>query len=307
MKQVRGIEFHAGSREERLPDFAPDFPYIASRAELDCYPERLVPWHWHRAVELFYMESGALEYSTPQGTALFPAGSGGFVNTGVLHMTRPVGRAGENVQLVHLFDPSLIAGEPGSRIGQKYVLPLTAAPQVELIALSPADPAQAALLADIRAAFSLSEAADGCELRLRSALSEIWLGLLEQARPQLEQPARPGCSSEKIKALLVYIHEHYAEKISVTELAASAYLSERACFRLFRDCLHTTPAAYIQSYRLQMACEMLARSSESLTEVGRACGLGSSSYFGKLFREAMGCTPSEYRRKWQDGDKTGQE
>lgn len=65
MKLIRGIEFCAGSREERLPDFDPDFPYIASRAEMDFYPERFVPWHWHRAVELFYMESGSLEYSTP--------------------------------------------------------------------------------------------------------------------------------------------------------------------------------------------------------------------------------------------------
>ena len=30
MKRIRGIEFHAGSREELLPGFAPDFPYIAS-------------------------------------------------------------------------------------------------------------------------------------------------------------------------------------------------------------------------------------------------------------------------------------
>ena len=52
--------------------------------------------------------------------------------------------------------------------------------------------------------------------------------------------------------------------------------------------------------RLQAACQMLARSELSLTEIGRASGLGSSSYFGKLFREAMGCTPSEFRRSWQD-------
>lgn len=77
MKLIRGIEFCAGSREERLPDFAPDFPYIASRAEMDFYPERFVPWHWHSAVEVFYMESGSLEYSTPQGKAVFPQGSGG--------------------------------------------------------------------------------------------------------------------------------------------------------------------------------------------------------------------------------------
>ena len=59
--------------------------------------------------------------------------------------------------------------------------------------------------------------------------------------------------------------------------------------------------------RLQAACQMLARSEMSLTEIGRASGLGSGSYFGKLFREAMGCTPSEYRRGWQDPAKSGQD
>ena len=75
MKLIRGIEFCAGSREERLPDFAPDFPYIASRVEMDFYPERFVPWHWHSAVELFYMESGSLEYSPP-GEGRVPPGVG---------------------------------------------------------------------------------------------------------------------------------------------------------------------------------------------------------------------------------------
>ena len=47
--------------------FSADFPYIATRAELDKYTEPFVPWHWHSSVELFYMESGALEYTTPNG------------------------------------------------------------------------------------------------------------------------------------------------------------------------------------------------------------------------------------------------
>ena len=58
LKTISSIEIHAGSREELLPDFAPDFPYIASHAE---FVGRFVPWHWHKAVELFYMQSGALE------------------------------------------------------------------------------------------------------------------------------------------------------------------------------------------------------------------------------------------------------
>lgn len=41
-------------------------PYIVSRAELDKYIERYVLWHWHKTVELFYMENGNIEYDTPE-------------------------------------------------------------------------------------------------------------------------------------------------------------------------------------------------------------------------------------------------
>ena len=300
MRQVRGIEFEAGSREEKLPGFDPGFPYIATRAELDSYPGRAVPWHWHRAVELFYMESGTLEYSTPQGQAVFPPGTGGFVNAGVLHATRVASRAGESIQLVHLFDPALVAGAPGGRIERKYVLPLTSAPQVELLALRPDVPQQARALALLRAAFDLREGESGYELRLRGALSSLWLELFGLAQPLLAQPAPTGGRDGRIKSLLAYIHEHYPEPVTVAQLAAAAYLSERACFRLFRDCLHMSPAEYLRSYRLQMACQMLAHSDAPVAEVARGCGLGDTSYFGRVFRAALGCTPTAYRQKWQD-------
>ena len=88
MKNIHSIEFYTGSKEELLPGFEKDFPYIASRAELDKYIGHYVPWHWHKTVELFYMESGSIEYDTPGGKLLFPAGSGGIVNSNVLHMTK---------------------------------------------------------------------------------------------------------------------------------------------------------------------------------------------------------------------------
>ena len=53
MKNIQSIEFYNGSKEELLPGFENDFPYIASRAELDKYVKHYVPWHWHKTVELF--------------------------------------------------------------------------------------------------------------------------------------------------------------------------------------------------------------------------------------------------------------
>ena len=154
------------------------------------------------------------------------------------------------------------------------------------------------------ALFDDTEEKEAYELRLRNILSEVWLGLAQLARPLLERPASPDRSSGQIKTMLAYIHEHYPEKITSADLAAAAYLSERGCYRLFRDCLHTTPAEYITGYRLQAACRMLVDSARPVAEVGWACGLGSSSHFGSVFRRAMGCTPTEYRRRWQDRDTT---
>lgn len=302
MKNIYSIEFYTGSKEELLPDFASDYPYITSRVDLDQHIGRYTPWHWHKAVELFYMESGSLEYHTPGGKLLFPAGSGGMVNSNVLHMTKAISQTEKNIQLLHIFDVSLLAGEQGSRIEQKYITPVAAAPQIEIIPLFPGNKTEEKVLQLIMEAFHFSNNEFGYEVKLREALSEIWLMLFQLSRPMREKKREHSKSNDKIKMMMIYIHEHYQEKISISELAAAAYLSERDCFRVFHDCLHMTPAEYIRAYRLQAACQMLAKGQEPVTVISHECGLGSSSYFGKVFREYAHCTPSEYRRKWQDCD-----
>ena len=116
IKLLEEINIRDESKEELLPGMAVDFPYLATRADLNRYMALGAPWHWHKAVELFYVESGCVEYTTPHGKRAFPAGSGGFVNANVLHMTCVTDGNLPNVQLLHLFDPVFLAGGHGSRI-----------------------------------------------------------------------------------------------------------------------------------------------------------------------------------------------
>lgn len=293
MKTVCSVEFKPGTKEELLPDFDTAFPYIATCSEKN--GGDVSPWHWHQAVELFYMDSGSLEYTTPSGHHVFPAGSAGFINTNIPHTARNSAGQEHSRQLLHLFDPLLIAGQQGSRIEEKYVLPLTTASQIELLPLDPGDPIQAEIIGLIRRSFRLSPVEPGYELSIRSALSEIWLRLLDTAAPLLRQKHRSSHNSEQIKLMMIYVHEHYGEKLSVTELAQAACISQRACFNLFQDLLHTTPMEYVKNYRLQTACKLLAMTRQSVGEIAAACGLGSSSYFSQTFRRQIGCTPLEYR------------
>lgn len=295
-------QFIEGSREELLPGYTKEFPHIHTCYIVDENMNQIVPWHWHNPVELFYIESGLLEYNTPNGQFMFPAGSGGLLNSNVLHSTRRCAGSGTNVQHLHIFDPALIAGQQGSRIGQKYVTPLVSRSQLEMIPLYPENEAHRPALDKLRESYTLDEKAYGYELRLRAALSEIWL-MLMSLMPEADAHRTTGFrSSDKLKTMMIHVHEHYAEKLSVAEIAASAYMSERECYRIFRDCLKQSPLEYLTSYRMQTARQLLESSDETITRVALACGFGSSSHFGKLFLERFGTTPLQYRRTWQDRD-----
>lgn len=293
MEQYCAVEFVPGTREELLPDFDSAFPHILNRTGFR--EGESAPWHWHQAVELVYVESGVLEYVTPSGSGMVPAGAGAFVNSNVLHMTRGCHTPGNRIHCVHLFDPALISGGAGSRMEEKYVLPLTTALQAELILLDPEDPAHGTALELLRRSLELDPSQTGYELRMRAILSEIWLEILETARPLLETPGRINIQSEQIKEMLLYIHSHYGEKLTVKDVAKAACISERACFDLFRKHLRTTPMEYINSFRLRCACSLLTQTEDSVTEISAACGM-NNSYFCQMFRESTGFTPMEYRR-----------
>lgn len=300
MRDIQSIQLFKDSNEEKLPGFSPDFPYIASKAILNRYTEQVVPWHWHRNVELFYIESGTLEYITPSGTWRFPAGSGGFLNSNILHSSKVISFECETVQLLHLFEPELLSGI--EQIDEKYIRPLTTAFNVEMIPLSPEIPVQAAILKKIRAAFDLDESAWGYEFMLRQQLTDIWIALLDIVPSLMKSTPCKNDADARLKAIMRYIHTHYSENITVDQLAKEARVSKRSCYRLFRENLRQSPLEYMTEYRLKKAYQQLTQTDIPLTQIAYNCGLGSSSYFGKLFKARYHYTPVQFRKDWHNSD-----
>ena len=300
------IELRPGGREEYLPGISEDFPYLFVLSEHDRYQGGAVPWHWHQELEVFYVLEGPVEYATPNTSLTLPTG---VVNANVLHMTRSTGDRPGGSLLIHEMRPSLIAA-PGSRVWQRYVEPLTSATSAELVCAAPGDAGWETLRDAMERSLETTERREeGWELRLRNELSELWLGLFELARPRLaEGPARmPSARDERLRAMLDFVGEHYPERIGVRDVAAAAFASERECHRTFREALGVTPAQYLRDYRIEQACRMLAHTTRPVAAVAELSGLGSASHFGQAFRAAMGCTPSEYRGRWQDSDTDGQQ
>lgn len=304
MDSYKSIEFKNNNKEQLLSEIKEDFPLMSSMVELDTYRSKSVPWHWHGEVEVFYVESGEVLYNTPQGEISFPKGSAGLVNSNILHSTKANGKNEETLQKIHIFDPSLISGSQGNKIYRDYVTPLTSS-QVKIVALFPDNIKENIIIEKIKNSFNL-DTEDFYELKIRNILSEIWCEIFLFTKEERKKIAENDKVSEKIKGMMVYIHNHYTEKMTVSQIAQAVYTSERDCYRTFREYLNTSPQEYLKSYRLQKACEMLRSSNINVGDIGYSCGLGSSSYFGKVFKEFMGSSPVEYRKSWQKSNIIGQ-
>ena len=99
----------------------------------------------------------------------------------------------------------------------------------------------------------------------------------------------------------IYIEE-FKELINSNTYSIKTLFEQNDTETINEEIRTVLSAEYLKTYRLQNACQLLAGTPEPVTFIGQACGLGSSSYFGKVFREFTGYTPLEYRRKWQDCD-----
>ena len=97
-----------------------------------------------------------------------------------------------------------------------------------------------------------------------------------------------------------YIESHYSEKLSNDQLARMAHMTVRTFQRVFQNCMYMTPTEYIKQVRLCSAAHLLKESDLTLTRIAHECGFADSSYFGRIFRRAMGITPVEYRKKTSD-------
>ena len=298
MIPVTGVTFRCGTEEELLPHFHPSFPCISTFLEFSKDEEHYYPWHWHKAVEIFYVEKGWLVHETPLGEITFPAGSGAIINANVLHSAKAYASDAGHRKLHHLFDPILIAGAAGSRIEENYVLPFLTANHIEIIPLMPDNPEHTEILKLIRLSFQIRSDQPGYELQIRNALTDIWLNMLHLVNPQLRKTHNIPKSSEILKQMLQHIHHHYGERLTVSDIAESAGISEYRCSNLFRKFLHTTPMDYLSDYRMRLAYQMLAQTEIPVTEISTGCGM-NHSYFTKVFRQTTGYTPMEYRRFYQ--------
>ena len=105
--------------------------------------------------------------------------------------------------------------------------------------------------------------------------------------------------SRRILKVKNYIDNHYKDDMSLEQLASHVGMTPAAFSRYFKLRTGKNLSEYIVDIRLGHAARLLVDTTDSVSEICWATGFNTLSNFNRLFHKRKGCTPTEFRKKYQ--------
>lgn len=256
------------------------------------YPS--VSIHWHEEAELTLITGGSciyqidfVEYEVKEGDLL-------FVPPLLLHaIARRAEDHTETYSETYVFHLNFLGGNATDICAARYLAPIMKQEFTLPCLITPEHPAYASLRKIFGQITSLyNESVAGYELALKSLFLQVIFLLLQYRGGNASPGAR--ISSDKLKQVLDYIEQHYAEPISVSELAKLCSFSDYHFMRFFKKHMSMTCVEYINNLRLEKSVELFEEGNTSILDVSLSVGFRNLSYFHRAFKKKYHVTPHSF-------------
>lgn len=255
--------------------------------------------HWHEEAEFLLMLEGEMLFQI--GTELCPlkAGEAIFVPGGDMHAGHARGEGGCTFFAI-VFRMDWLHSGTLDRVQSEYLSGLLDGSRTLPVHYDGGEPWSAAVLQQLAALQDvLAARKPGYELAVKARLFLILAEIAGGPGWRVRHRERPEDRRrlEILKTVIAHIETHYADKIYLHDLARLAGMSESRFSRFFKQTMRQTPLAYINRYRVEKAAELLRETDRKLLDIALEVGFEHQGYFIRRFREQMGVTPAEYRRR----------
>ena len=123
-------------------------------------------------------------------------------------------------------------------------------------------------------------------------------GIIGITRP-FDQGTTSLRKNEELGAALELLHLHYRDNIAITELARIANLSPSSFLRKFKATFNMTPKEYLRHLRVQEACHLIVRTTQTFAQISHHCGFSDQAHFSREFSRILKESPSAYRARYR--------
>ena len=120
------------------------------------------------------------------------------------------------------------------------------------------------------------------------------MGLIQDKSPLEDKKA------DLLKECLLYMEEHYQEKLYIRDLASLCHLNEQYFTRFFGNHVGVPPLEYLNRYRVKKATDLMLHSEEKIVDIAKNTGFHNQGNFIKTFKTIMGESPNQYRKRMQN-------
>ena len=112
-----------------------------------------------------------------------------------------------------------------------------------------------------------------------------------------QSKSKPTANERPIQAALLYLHMHFRENPKLSEVAKIAHYNTSHFSHTFHKELGTTYCDYLNMLKISYAKELLISTSLKVSDICYECGFTSHSNFLRLFKEKIGLSPMQYRKR----------
>lgn len=103
-------------------------------------------------------------------------------------------------------------------------------------------------------------------------------------------------ADDRIHAVITYIEQHYADQLTLEQLAKFANYSPNHLGKRFKDTTGYPPMRYLSNVRIERAKLLLQGTSDSISVIMEKTGFTDAAYFSKSFKKMIGYSPQKFRK-----------
>lgn len=267
--------------QKYITNLKPDYPVVTT--------------HWHEEAEFTLITEGQALYQIDLTEYPVEAGDLLFIPPLVLHSIS-LQEYPKISSETYVFHMNFLGGNSTDICSTRYLTPLMNQEFSMPYLIKPEHPAYASLRKIFNQINSLyGEAVTGYELALKSLFLQAIFLLLQYSKRNLSSGT--DTSSDKLKQVLDYIETHYAQNITISELAKLCYFSDYHFMRFFKKHMNMTCVEYINNLRLEKSVELFEQGNTSILDVSLSTGFHNLSYFHKVFKRKYHMTPKSFLKQ----------
>ncbi|MBQ6366179.1 MAG: response regulator [Oscillospiraceae bacterium] len=110
-----------------------------------------------------------------------------------------------------------------------------------------------------------------------------------------ESEKKENAGSFLVNRAIAYLDEHYAEKLTLQEVAEACYVSQWHLSKLLNRYAHKNFYDLLNTKRIHAAKELLADPRLRIGDIGEMVGYADPAHFARVFRKIAGMSANEYR------------